>query len=189
MAETPSPAEETIEVELRNPAVAALLAWLWPGAGHIYQGRTGKGLLFMVCILSTWFFGLALARGHSVYASNTTIARQLMFGCQLGAGLPAAPALLQAAYLRNQPHAEPMWGGFMAPPVDENQLSDWSFDYGMLLDMGVLYTMIAGLLNVLAIFDAYGGPLVPVPEEKKEDKQQPEPDGTASDGPPTTEAA
>ena len=28
----------------------------------------------MICILSTWFFGLALAEGHSVYASNSTIA-------------------------------------------------------------------------------------------------------------------
>src|SRR5689334_9651134 len=116
MAESPAPAEETLEVELRNPPLAALLSWLVPGLGHIYQGRTGKGLLFMICILSTWFFGLALAEGHSVYASNRTIARQLVFGCQLGAGLPAAPAVMQAVYLRN--HPQPLWNGFMAPPIE-----------------------------------------------------------------------
>ena len=31
-----------------------------------------------------------------------------------------------------------------------------------------MFTVIAGLLNILAIFDAYGGPLViPPPEDKK----------------------
>jgi hypothetical protein len=185
MAESPSPAEETIEVELRNPPLAALLAWLVPGLGHIYQGRTGKGLLFMICILSTWFFGLALADGHSVYASNRTIARQLVFGCQLGAGLPAAPAVMQGVYLRN--HAEPLWGGFMAPPIEngrQDELSEWSYRYGARFDMGVLYTMIAGLLNVLAVFDAYGGPLVPAPEEKKDDKKKSDSATTTGDSPP-----
>lgn len=184
MADSPQPAEEMIEVELRNPAVAALLAWLWPGAGHIYQGRTGKGLLFMICILSTWFFGLALAEGHSVYASNSTIARQLVFGCQLGAGLPAAPALVQAVYLRDPNHTTPLWSGFMAPPTENpDQLSDWSKEYGALLDMGVLYTMIAGLLNILAVFDAYGGPLVPAPDDKKnkKDSKISEPEASSGD--------
>jgi hypothetical protein len=173
-----------IEVELRSPAVAALLAWLWPGAGHIYQGRMGKGLLFMICILSTWVFGLALAHGHSVYASNSTIARQLVFGCQLGAGLPAAPALVQAAYLRDPNHTKPLWNGFMAPPAEnlgQDQLSDWSKEYGALLDMGVLYTMIAGLLNILAVYDAYGGPLVPAPEDKNDSKKKADSEASSSD--------
>lgn len=185
MAESPPSTEEMIEVELRNPAVAGLLAWLWPGAGHIYQGRIGKGLLFMICILSTWFFGLALAEGHSVYASNRTIARQLVFGCQLGAGLPAAPALVQAAYLRS--HPTPLWEGFMAPPIEEggkDELSEWSYSMGAQYDMGVLYTMVAGLLNILAVFDAYGGPLVPAPEEKEDAKKKAEPDaGSSGDTP------
>jgi hypothetical protein len=187
MAETPS-AEEQIEVELRNPALAALLAWLVPGLGHLYQGRIGKGLLFMICILSTWFFGLALAEGHSVYASNKMIARRLVFGCQLGVGLPAAPAVLQAVYLRN--HNEPLWNGFMAPPDEKNgrdEVSEWSYKYGAKFDMGVLYTMVAGLLNVLAIFDAYGGPLVPAPDDKKKkgDKDKSEPTAPSGTPPPS----
>ena len=28
---------EPIEIELKDPSLAALLAWLWPGAGHIYH--------------------------------------------------------------------------------------------------------------------------------------------------------
>ena len=42
-----------IEIDLKNPVIAAVLAWLWPGAGHMYQRRIGKGLLYMVCILLT----------------------------------------------------------------------------------------------------------------------------------------
>lgn len=185
MTASTAPEHEMVEVDLKNPPLAALLAWLWPGAGHLYQGRTGKGLLFMACILSTWFFGLALGRGNTVYASNRTIARQLVFGCQLGVGLPATPAIVQA--LRPQ-HEEPLWGGIMAPP-DENgrdQLSEWSAKYGLAYDMGVLYTMIAGLLNVLAIFDAYGGPMVPPPEEDKKKKGKAAEAETPVDPPPDT---
>ena len=37
-------------IDLRNRPLAALLAWLVPGAGHFYQGRHAKGVLFLVCI-------------------------------------------------------------------------------------------------------------------------------------------
>ena len=185
-------------VELRQPVVAALLAWLWPGAGHIYQARYGKGLLYMVCIVSTWFFGLSLGGGHSVYASNKMMSRRLVFGCQLGVGLPAFPAIVQA--MRISRGQQPLWNRFMAPPRDEideyvpyskapstpedretesndqqdrdsylrtDELSAWNYQYGAAFDLGVLYTMVAGLLNILAIYDAYGGPMVPLEEEKK----------------------
>lgn len=56
-------AEQPIEIDLREPGRAALYAWLWPGAGHLYQRRYAKGILFMVCILGTYFFGLALGGG------------------------------------------------------------------------------------------------------------------------------
>ena len=47
-----------VEVDLKDPVVAALLAWFLPGAGHLYQGRHAKGILYMACILTTFFFGL-----------------------------------------------------------------------------------------------------------------------------------
>lgn len=170
MADVKPPAEEMIEVDLRNPGLAALLAWLWPGAGHIYQGRTGKGALFMVCILSTWFFGLLLGHGHSVYASNKGgIAQKLVFGCQVATGLPVLPAVVQA--FRVSREQDPLWDGFMAPPLERpDELSSWHREFGVAYDLGVLYTMIAGLLNVLAIYDAYGGPVVILPEDEKKKK-------------------
>jgi len=76
----------------RDPVVAAILGWLIPGMGHIYQGRTAKGLLFMICILSAFFYGLIISDGRAVYASWTDSDKRLPYFCQLGVGLPALPA-------------------------------------------------------------------------------------------------
>ncbi len=175
MSTNPSPnSEQTLEIDLRNPALAALLAWLIPGAGHLYQRRTGKGLLFMVCILSTYFFGLALGEGKVVYASWNQVDRRWQYPLQLGAGLPALPAIVQNMIVRRG--REPMLGGVMAPPRTQEELSDWHKTLNMRFELGTLYTMIAGLLNILAIWDAYGGPVVSEPGNKErgppEDKEK-----------------
>jgi hypothetical protein len=173
-SETP---EETIDVDLRRPGVAALLAWLWPGAGHLYQRRYAKGMLFMVCILTTYLFGLTLGKGHVVYASWAKNDRRWQYLCQLGVGLPALPALLQNRIVREG--GEPLFGGWMAPPsqpVDpdnEDELARWHEQLADRFDLGTLYTMIAGLLNVLAICDAYAGPFLASVKEEKSDKPPP----------------
>ena len=107
----PSPSEQPVEIDLRNPALAALLAWLWPGAGHLYQRRKVKGVLFMVCVLATYFFGLVLGEGHVVYASWLKSDRRWQYLCQVGVGLPALPALVQNRLVRSG--KEPLLGGIM----------------------------------------------------------------------------
>ena len=74
-------------------AAGAFLAWLLPGLGHLYQGRTGKGILFFVCIVGTFIYGLYLGDGRVVYASTPILSRW-QFLCQVGVGLPALPAVL-----------------------------------------------------------------------------------------------
>lgn len=175
---------EAFNVPLRDPLLAAFLAWLIPGCGHLYQGRTAKGILFMTCILGTFFFGLYLGRGHVVYASmrpaildqTETIPadRRLPYFCQIGVGLPALPALVQTFRTRGQHPKQALWSGFMAPPrrrgqvvstsngLVENhvdQLDMWHHELHSYFELGTVYTMIAGLLNVLVIYDAWGGPL------------------------------
>lgn len=162
MSTNPSPpSEQTLEIDLRDPGVAAFLAWLVPGAGHLYQRRTGKGLLFMICILSTYFFGLALGEGKVVYASWNQVDRRWQFPLQVGVGLPAAPAVVQSLVMRRG--KEPLMGGVMAPPRTQEELSDWHKTLNMRFELGTLYTMIAGLLNILAIWDAWGGPVLSEP--------------------------
>jgi hypothetical protein len=169
-----------MEVDLRNPIAAALWAWLWPGAGHIYQRRYAKGILFMICVLGTYFFGLAIGGGHVVYASWTKTDKRWKYIFQVGVGLPALPALVQSR--RVMSGNEPLMGGLMAPPTDQpvrpeqrDELADWHEKYHSLFELGELYTMIAGLLNVLVIYDAMVGPALP-DEKEKSDKPPPDED-------------
>ena len=170
-------------VDLRNRPLAALLAWLIPGAGHFYQKRYAKGGLFFVCILSIWIIGFVLGGGHVVYASWQPGDKRWHYLLQAGVGAPALPALIQGDRMRRHTNRrgqtdrdyKPLWGGFMAPPfrpVDEkeaDQVSAWYARFGAGYEMGTWYTVIAGLLNILVIYDAYGGPLaVPISGRKRE---------------------
>ena len=58
-------------------------------------------------------------------------------------------------------------GGIMAPPRDPETLSNWHKELNMRFELGTLYTMVAGLLNILAIFDAYGGPVIAQPSRQE----------------------
>jgi hypothetical protein len=189
------PEGEPLEIELRSPGVAALLAWLVPGLGHLYQGRTAKGLLFLVCILGMFSFGLWIGEGHVVYANSPRETPwRWQYYCQLGVGLPATPALLQKGRDPNRKH--PLFGDFMAPPkmtpqtlVDDsgnpttqpNELAKWTVQMHPRYEIGTVYTVIAGLLNILAICDAYGGPLVIQTHDKKRVRGGDEPWGDGDD--------
>jgi hypothetical protein len=173
-------AEAPLEIELKQPWLAALLAWLMPGMGHLYQGRTGKGLLFFVCIVGTFAFGLWIGEGKVVYASGPGDEPwRWQYYCQLGVGLPAMPALLERA--RKEQGKPPLLGGMMRPPsprtqpwtddsrhatVQPNELAMWTVDMHPRYELGTVYTVIAGLLNLLVICDAYAGPLVLLSREK-----------------------
>lgn len=160
-----------VPVKLRNPWVAGLLAWLWPGSGHIYQGRYAKGILFMVCVLTTYFFGFALGDGRVVYASFTKPDIRYAYLCQVGVGIPALPAAVQ--YYRDRNGLAPLFGDFMVPPgrvnhtTGDDRLSEWHADLKGYFEIATLYTMVAGLLNMLAIYDAFAGPVFPQPEDKQ----------------------
>jgi hypothetical protein len=164
-------------IELRDPHIAALLAWLVPGLGHIYQRRTGKGLLFMVCILSTFFYGLFIGQGRVVYASWRPETRRLHYLLQVCTGIPAFPALIQAVAARPMyPNINPEklpFGTFMAPPT-LSDLDDLQRRLHRFFELGSIYTMIAGLLNVLVIYDAWGGPAY---YEEHARQRKPEPNG------------
>src|SRR5256885_1733534 len=47
--------------------LAGVLSYLVPGLGQIYQGRTGKGILFLVGIYGLFFYGMFLGKWHNVY--------------------------------------------------------------------------------------------------------------------------
>lgn len=176
--------DEVIEINLKDPWLAAFLAWLVPGLGHIYQGRTGKGLLFFICIFGTFVYGLYIGDGRVVYASVPSTLTRWQYFCQLGVGLPALPALVQRARMK-QGRLPLLNDKFMRPPSRQpgqskdafgnvvnhpDELAMWHHDLADRFEIGTVFTVIAGLLNLLVIYDAYGGPLVipPHPDEQKD---------------------
>lgn len=181
-----------IEVDLKNRYVAAVLAYLVPGAGHYYQGRKQKAILFSVCILGLFVFGYFLGAGRVVYAYENTFklsnlpkmfsrAGRASMGAtrspefrihayaQAMVGVPSFPMIWQSFYGQRTPDQQ-LLGGFMAPPpvgspadgVNPDWLSKWHSDGSASFDLGSLYTAIAGLLNLLVIMDAFAGPM-PIP--------------------------
>lgn len=148
-------------VPLRNPYKAALLAWLCPGLGHFYQGRVGKGWLYAISILALYFVGFAMGEGKIVYwrwvsPFNDPEHFSIYYLGQFFVGLPALPALIQGTLDYFEPGYR-ILGGFMGPP-DQNLLNGLFPRLGKLVEVGTIYTTVAGLLNVLAIYDAYEGP-------------------------------
>lgn len=155
------------QLNLRNRTLAAVLAWLVPGAGHFYQQRYFKSTIFSIAIFSTFLIGMVLANGRCVYASWNGTEKRWQYVLQAGFGLPAIPAAVQAWSSRGG--NPPMFGeNFMVAPKSTRELDDWHHETASGFDMGTLYTMIAGLLNILVVYDAYSGPLPPpVPKSKR----------------------
>jgi len=151
-------AQQTIP--LKDPAKAAVLAWLVPGLGHYYQGRRGKALLYASCILGLFFLGLALGEGKIVFWRWTSPFRdpdnfRASYLAQFFVGLPALPGLIQGT-LRHFGLDPILWGYLDAPP--QAALNALHPKLGKLVEVGWVYTVVAGLLNILAIYDAYEGP-------------------------------
>ena len=129
----------------------------------MYQRRYGKGGLFMVCILATFLYGLFLGGGKVVYASMRAGDERYAYVCQVGIGLPALPALVQAYRANHGDDPLKLVGlRIMVPPRmngGQDELAEWNSDPNIKFDLGTLFTMVAGLLNILAVFDAWGGPV------------------------------
>lgn len=176
-------------IDLKNPVLAGLLTWLVPGWGHYYQGRKAKAILFFLCIVPTFIVGCVLGSSpetgpaRNVYYSWRDGDKRLHFIPQACLGMAAIPAGLQT--LRLHAGDTPLFGRFMAPPRrDEQDRTGMpptsAFIYyrlNFLFELGTFITMIAGLMNLMAIFDAIDGPLVYRPEEKEEE------DKTAEENP------
>jgi len=103
-------------INFRSPGLAAVLAFLIPGAGHFYQGRTLKGGIFFFGILSLFFGGMILGDWQPVYSQVAYVAEgnrpdsslqmepkttrigtnfSIGYAAQVLVGLPAVPSLIQ----------------------------------------------------------------------------------------------
>jgi hypothetical protein len=167
------------------PGWAAVLSYIMPGLGQIFQGRVAKGLLFMVCLYSLFFYGMYLgswknvfvpriARGASpLSAFLADVWHRKPFAGQFWIGAAAWPALYQYATYdgrlppgkrwddlnddeRAKALSSSLFGSFELMP-SETELNDLQRDGDKTWDLGWVYTVIAGVLNVLVIYDALAG--------------------------------
>jgi hypothetical protein len=124
-----APASEPI----RSPFVVVLLAWLIPGAGHFLLGKRGRALLIFSCVVLSFLFGV-LMRGPLFQPSGgaDVLSKLIQYGGFLGDLASGLPYLL-ASFL-----------GY-APPDSAAHVADY----------GSKLIVAAGLLNILAIVDAY----------------------------------
>ncbi|HEY5382622.1 MAG TPA: DUF6677 family protein [Acidobacteriaceae bacterium] len=110
------------------PALALLLGWLIPGAGHLLLGKWVRALLLFISIFGMYLIGLALL--GKIYSPNTgDILDILGFAGQLGLGLLFAFA---------------HWFGWGATSA-VNTLADY----------GTKFLVVGGLLNLIAAVDAH----------------------------------
>lgn len=102
----------------------------------------------------------------------------------LSRGQPVSPAYA-AVLEKTDPDIEaddfrplPPWQQFrpLPPPgmldrTPADQLSLWHKQLGRFFEIGTLYTMLAGMLNVLVVYDAFSGPMHPSAKDEKKEKR------------------
>lgn len=159
--------------------MATLVIGLWLGAGRVvyaswrpgdvrlaFLGQAGIGAAAVPALLQ------ALALGGPARQPLGAIP---WFAPPLRPGQLVSPAYA-ARLTRGEPGIEFAGGGAQARcAVDE--LSLWHARLGRTFDCGTLYTVIAGMLNLLVVFDAWAGPL----RERRDDES-----GKAGDAAPTS---
>ena len=181
--------------------MAGFLSYLVPGLGQIMQGRVGKGLLFLVCIYALFFYGVYLGSGtvtldgqayhvsSNVYLPDTVedagprdrqqmpplmmnLYNRPQFVGQFWVGVAAWPAIWQYMnFDRRDPAAKhPLLGDFMREPSGAaiNVLHNAG---DKRLELAWVYTVIAGVLNILVIYDAVAGPAFGLAAQSSDKKE------------------
>lgn len=108
--------------------LAPVLGWIIPGAGHLIQKKWGRGLLLMASVVILFVLGIAM--GGKIYHPNTgDLLDMLGFIGDLGVG------------------------GLYAIGRSMD-LGTTAIAYAV-ADYGTKFIVIAGLLNVMSMVDAY----------------------------------
>ena len=112
------------------PAVA--LGWLIPGGGHFLLKRTGRGMLLLVSITAMFLCGLMMRGAMFQPQSGDLLTTLINTGGFIGDICSGILYLLS------------VWLGYNQPDVA-----------GHVHDYGTKFLVAAGLLNILAMVDAY----------------------------------
>ena len=122
------PAAEPAQRASMMAVIAPALGWLIPGAGHMIQKRWIRGALLLVSIASLFVLGLMM-QGHIYKANGGDILDILGFIGDLGAG-----------------------GMYIVTLAMNGGQGAIAF---AIADYGTKFMIVAGLLNFIAVADAY----------------------------------
>lgn len=157
--------------------LAGTLAWVIPGAGHMYLGRAVRGIILCICINGLFWAGVAFGGVFTV----EPLRERWWFAAQVGAGASGL-----AAWFRQKQFRQALTHEAGLPPMPPPSLAGaqhWWERYDEALaeknlalrfptdSVARSYSGIAGMLNLLCIFDAIMLGLLghfgePPPEEK-----------------------
>jgi hypothetical protein len=126
------------------PPVVALIGWVLPGAGYVMIGQRLRGLVIGLTILLLFAGGLLIG-GMRVIDPPTTLGFQPVLQKPWFIGqVMAGPVTMVANYAANHWTITGPSGLAASPP--------WS--HARVYEIGVLYTAVAGMLNLMAIIDS-----------------------------------
>ena len=120
----------TPPISVWAPAVA--LGWLIPGGGHFLLKRTGRGLLLLVTITAMFLCGLMMRGAMFQPQSGDLLTTLINTGGFIGDVCSGILYLLS------------VWLGYSQPDMA-----------GAVHDYGTKFLVTAGLLNLLAMVDAF----------------------------------
>ena len=110
------------------PVAPVLAAWLIPGGGHLWQRRWGRGGLLLFSVGSMFALGMAM-QGRFFALTPSNLVETLGFLGDLGTGL----LFLGARFFGDHQDVMP----------------------SPMADYGTKFLLVAGLLNILCMLDAY----------------------------------
>jgi len=132
MANTPTKAAAVPSPPLSKWAAPVVLGWLIPGGGHFLLKKNGRGALLLVSVLITFLLGLMM-RGAMFQPQTGDILTTIIYCGGFLGDLASGLLYLLAT-----------WLGYSQPDMA-----------GHVHDYGTKFLVAAGLMNVLAMVDAY----------------------------------
>ncbi len=147
----PNPNE--LSPAIRIP-LAGLLAWLVPGVGHLFIGERTRGLILLITVSLTFWGGIAIGGVRSTVDPQRNY---LWFMAQICAGghTLAAYGLGESSrskhFKANVPDASYQRDKRVTQRLKSDLLSTANWRSA---ELALVYTGVAGLLNLLAILDA-----------------------------------
>ncbi len=151
-------AEQKPRIRLESRAVqrgvtAAILAWVFPGAGHWYVGARGRAAIFSVLVLLTVVLGVLCDGNLAVTDDRAPVLSRLQVLSNLALG-PMEPALRWSFYGRLV-----YKGGeaitTMDPASQQALQRRRERTFRAFSGYGSTYLMAAGLMNLLLLLDAW----------------------------------